>query len=257
MNKVNFIKMHGTKNDFVLINGLSELPPDLSESDIKKICDRKTGVGADGILIMMEKPGYDFHMRYLNANGSEGGMCGNGARCVVKFASELLNKSYLEFSAPDGEHRGWVTEELVRVTIKAEAEVVECVVDGRDGHFVDTGSPHFVTELIDSDKNNLRIVGEKIRYDKSFENGTNVDFLKMKENKIFVRTYERGVEDETKSCGTGAVAVALVLDELMLVEYPINLIFPGGELLVDKSDIEGELILEGEVKKVFQGTIFL
>ena len=256
-NKVEFTKMHGTENDFVLINGMSEPAPDLSETDVKKICDRRTGVGADGILIITEKPGYDFYMRYLNADGSEGGMCGNGARCAVKFAGELLSKSRLKFSASDGEHRGWVENELVRVTINANGEADKRVVDGRDGYFIDTGSPHFVTDLNDVDEDDLAAAGRKIRYDNSFENGANVDFLKIKDNKIFVRTYERGVEHETDSCGTGAVAVALVLNKTKSVDFPIELIFPGGMLSVNKSDIEGDLILEGAVKKVFQGSIFL
>ena len=130
-NKVKFTKMHGTENDFVLINGMMELPPELSEIDVKKICDRKAGVGADGILIITEKPGYDFQMRYLNADGSEGGMCGNGARCVVKFVGDLLNKTQLKFSAPDGEHRGWVRNDLISVTINTNAEAEKCMVDGR------------------------------------------------------------------------------------------------------------------------------
>lgn len=256
-NKVNFTKMHGTENDFVLINGLSELPPELSESDVKKICDRKAGVGADGILIITEKPGYDFHMRYLNADGSEGGMCGNGARCVVKFAGELVNKSELKFSAADGEHRGWINNDLVSITINTNAEPEKCIVEGRDGYFIDAGSPHFVTDLNEVDEDNLIGVGRKIRYDSSFKNGTNVDFIKIKDNKVFVRTYERGVENETNSCGTGAVAVALVLNRTKSVDFPIELIFPGGRLSVKKSDAEGEVILEGAVKKVFQGSVFL
>ena len=256
-NKVNFIKMHGTGNDFVLINGMLEPLPEFDEKRVRKICDRRTGVGADGILIITEKPDYDFHMRYLNSDGSEGGMCGNGARCAVKFASELLNKSRISFTASDGEHRGWVDDDLVRVTINTKAEADKRIVDGRDGYFIDTGSPHFVTELIKVDEDDLIGAGRKIRYASSFENGTNVDFLKIKDKKIFVRTYERGVENETKSCGTGAVAVALVLNQTKSVDFPIELIFPGGRLSVDKSDVEGELILEGAVKKVFQGSVFL
>jgi len=256
-NKVNFIKMHGTGNDFVLIDGLLERPPEFDEKRVRKICDRRTGVGADGILIITEKPGYDFHMRYLNSDGSEVGLCGNGARCAVKFTSELLNKSQLRFTTSDGEHRGWVDDDLVSVTINTSAKANKCIVDGRDGYFIDTGSPHFVTDLIKVDEDDLIGAGRKIRYDSSFENGTNVDFLRIKDNKIFVRTYERGVENETKSCGTGAVAVALVLNQTKSVDFPIELIFPGGRLSVDKSDVEGENILGGAVRKVFQGSVFL
>lgn len=256
-NKVKFIKMHGTENDFVLFNGMSETLPEFDEKIVRKICDRRAGVGADGILIIMEKQGYDFHMRYLNADGSEGGMCGNGARCAVKFASDLLNKSELKFSASDGGHRGWVNNYLVRITISADAEGNNCTVDGRDGYFIDTGSPHFVTELIEAEEDDLKTIGRKIRYDSIFENGANVDFLKIMDNKYFVRTYERGVENETNSCGTGAVAVALMLNQTKSVDFPIELIFPGGVLLVDKSDVEGEVILEGAVKNVFQGSVLL
>lgn len=256
-NKVKFIKMHGAGNDFVLINGMLEPPPEFDEIRVRKICDRRTGVGADGILIITEKPGYDFHMRYLNSDGSERGMCGNGARCALKFVSELLNKSQVKFTASDGEHRGWVDDDLVSVTINTNAEANKCIVDGRDGYFIDTGSPHFVTDLTKVDEDDLIGAGKKIRYDESFKNGTNVDFLRIKDNKIFVRTYERGVENETNSCGTGAVAVALVLNQTKSVDFPIELIFPGGRLSVDKSNIEGEKILEGAVKKVFQGSVFL
>ena len=256
-NKVKFTKMHGTENDFVLLNGMFEPLPEFDEKIVRKICDRKTGVGADGIIIITQKPGYDFHMRYLNADGSEGGMCGNGANCAVKFASDLLNKSELKFSASDGEHRGWVNNDLVRVTITANAEGDKRIVAGRDGYFIDTGSPHFVTDLIDADEDDLLAVGRMIRHDSSFENGANVDFLKIKDNKVFVRTYERGVENETNSCGTGAVAVALILNQTKSVDFPIEIIFPGGILSVDKSDVEGEVILGGAVKKVFQGSVLL
>lgn len=249
--------MHGTENDFVVINSMLEPPPELDEKRVRKICDRRTGVGADGILIIKEKAGFDFHMRYLNADGSEGSMCGNGARCAVKFAGDLLNKSQLRFTAPDGEHRGWVDNDFVRVTVNTNAEAEKCIVNGRDGYFIDTGAPHFVTDLNEVDEDNLIEVGRKIRFDSSFENGSNVDFLKIKDNNFFVRTYERGVENETSSCGTGAVAVALVLNQTKSVDYPIELIFPGGRLSVDKSDVEDEVILGGAVKKVFQGSVFL
>ena len=256
-NKFKFTKMHGTENDFVVINAMIEPPPELDDNKVREICDRRKGVGADGILIIQEKPGFDFHMRYLNADGSEGGMCGNGARCAVKFAGELLNKSELNFTASDGEHRGWVDDDSVRVTITANAEADKRLVDGREGYFIDTGSPHFVTALNEVDENDLIGVGRKIRFDSSFENGANVDFLNIKDNEFFVRTYERGVENETNSCGTGAVAVALVLNQTKSVDFPIELIFPGGRLSVDKSDIEGEVILGGAVKNVFQGSVFL
>ncbi len=241
----------------VIFDGLNAEPPALSADQVISICDRKAGVGADGIIIIGNSEEHDFSMRYINADGSEGGMCGNGARCAIKFASNSLNKSELVFSAPDGEHRGWVDGDRVKVTINTDTKILECKIEDRLGYFVNTGSPHFVTELIDDDAANLLDVGRKLRHNDFFRDGANIDFFNLESDKNFIRTYERGVEDETGACGTGAVAAALVLHDTRGMEFPIDLEFSGGTLRVDKSELEGEMILEGYVKKVFQGYLIL
>ena len=251
--EIKFVKMHGAENDFILFDEWENPPPELNGDIIKRLCDRRAGIGADGVLILKKAPGFDFELRYLNSDGSEGCMCGNGAMCALKRAEQYTGKSEFNFLAADGEHRGWVAEDIVRVTVFANSKINKLNADGRDGFLVDTGSPHFVTDLLEGDAENLHAEGRKIRQSSAFKDGVNVDFIERKGEDIFVRTYERGVESETRSCGTGAVAVALTLTEESNSSLPVKLRFPGGILTVDKSDRDGELILEGPTKKVFEG----
>ena len=252
-----FIKMHGAENDFVVFNDIDGSIPEFEDNMPAEICNRKTGVGADGILILKNKSTCDFHMRYLNSDGSEGSMCGNGARCLVKLAETLFDKKTFTFTAPDGEHKGWIEEDSVKVTMKTESGVKRCSVNGREGYLIDTGAPHFVTELMDADLRNLSSVGKELRYSKEFESGANIDFIKLESESISVCTYERGVESLTMACGTGAVAVAVTLRETRGINFPARIQFAGGHLIVHKSEVKGEVILEGPVRIVYSGSLSL
>ena len=252
-----FFKMHGAENDFVVFTYIDGPVPEIDDNMVAKICDRKSGVGADGILFIGKNSSSDFQMRYLNSDGSEGSMCGNGARCLVKLAEKLFDKKEFTFTATDGEHRGWIEENSVKVTILTESKIKPCSVNDRKGFFIDTGAPHFVTDLTNDDLKDLSNVGKELRYSKEFEFGANIDFIKIENDKISVCTYERGVESLTMACGTGAVAVALTLRETRGMNFPMDLKFPGGLLTVYESDKEGEVILEGAVKIVYSGSLSL
>ena len=252
-----FIKMHGAENDFVVFNDIEGPVPEFNNSMVAEICDRKRGIGADGILVLQKSSASDFHMRYLNSDGSEGSMCGNGARCLVILAEKLFDKKTFTFTAPDGEHRGWIEENSVKVSMLTDSKIKPCTVNGREGFAIDTGAPHFVTDLTNDDLKDLSSVGKELRYSKEFESGANIDFIKLENDNISVCTYERGVESLTMACGTGAVAVALTLRETEGIKFPIEIQYPGGLLTVHESEIEGEVILEGAVRIVYSGSLSL
>ena len=252
-----FLKMHGAENDFIVFNDIDGSVPEFNNSMVAEICDRKGGIGADGILVLQKESSSDFHMRYLNSDGSEGSMCGNGARCLVILAEKLFDKKTFFFTASDGEHRGWIEENSVKVSMLTKSKINPCSVNGREGFVIDTGAPHFVTKLKNDDLKDLAGVGKELRYSKEFESGANIDFIKLESDNISVCTYERGVESLTMACGTGAVAVALTLRETRGINFPIEMQFPGGLLTVHESDIEGEVVLEGAVKIVYSGSLSL
>lgn len=205
-----FSKYHGTGNDFIIIdNRKSNI--ELSTQQIKKLCDRHLGIGADGLMLLNNHTTNDFNMKYYNADGNEGSMCGNGGRCMIQFAYDTgLHKSEFFFTAIDGEHKatiednGWIDLKMTDVNA---VEVYDY-----SNYILNTGSPHLikpVTNIWDYDVVNE---GKEIRYNKRFaKEGINVNFTEVDEDgDICVRTYERGVENETLSCGTGVTASALV-----------------------------------------------
>ncbi len=205
-----FYKYHGTGNDFIIIDNRSN-NIELSESQIKKLCDRHFGIGADGLMLMNNYPDYDFEMKYYNSDGSENSMCGNGGRCMVQFAYDLgLHKREYSFIAIDGEHKasiednGWIDLKMVDVNNVEVAEYADYILN--------TGSPHFVKPVTGIWSYNVVKEGREIRNNKRFaKQGINVNFTEIdEEGNICVRTYERGVENETLSCGTGVTAAALV-----------------------------------------------
>jgi diaminopimelate epimerase len=206
--KVEFLKYQGTGNDFVILDNRTEQYNQLTPAQIKFICDRRFGIGADGLMLLNQAEGYDFEMKYHNADGRESSMCGNGGRCLVKFAYDIgIRKTAYHFVAADGPHdatfgnQGWV-----RLKMKGVSEM-----DEDNGNcIVDTGSPHYVKIVNDVDQYNVFEEGKRIRNSKKFkEEGINVNFVELQQGQIYVRTYERGVENETYSCGTGVTASAL------------------------------------------------
>lgn len=254
---VKFHKYQGTGNDFVMIDnrgyGLGK-----ERSMIEKWCDRRFGIGADGLIYLQQKNGYDFEMVYFNSDGNESSMCGNGGRCLIQFAHHLgLISSHCKFMAIDGEHEG---EILNDGNVSLKMKDVDSIENYNNDFVLNTGSPHYVQFA--NYVSDIRIVEEaqKIRYSERFaKEGINVNFAeKESANEIFVRTYERGVEGETLSCGTGVVASALAFaSKSGTLMNEIKVETPGGNLLV-KFESAGRgyrnILLIGAAEKVFEGT---
>jgi diaminopimelate epimerase len=229
-----FVKYQGTGNDFVLVDQREQ--SHLRRSDtarIARMCDRHFGIGADGLILLEQRAGFDFEMVYFNADGQEGTMCGNGGRCTAAFAKSLgIVQEQARFLAVDGEHEaklgadGWV--ELKMGDVLAYEQV--------GGDFVlHTGSPHFVTFVKNVAGVDVRAEGRKVRYSDAFEHtGVNVNFVERCGQALKVATYERGVEDETLSCGTGitASALAFALQHLSHGPHAIDIESKGGQLVV-------------------------
>ena len=208
---INFSKFHGAGNDFIMINAIkNEIV--LSEELILKMCDRRIGIGADGLIILMPSDNHDFRMRYYNCDGRESTFCGNGGRCIAAFAHQQgIIKNEATYEAVDGIHKANVTETspneyLVELTMR---DILSYKLDD-NSLLIDTGSPHYVKKVMNLDSMDINTEGAKIRYDKNISSdGVNVDFLLNDNGNIRIRTYERGVENETLACGTGVTASAM------------------------------------------------
>ncbi len=257
MTNLPFHKYQATGNDFILIDNQA-LTVNHSVELAQKLCDRKFGIGSDGLIIIQPHPEYDFEMIFYNPDGSQS-LCGNGSRCAVNFAKELgLVKKSCTFLAFDGPHEASIFDNGI---VRFKMNDVHSVRSMNDGTFVDTGSPHLMVYLDNVMEHDIVDMGKTIRYNDQFKaEGVNVNFLEMRnDNSIFVRTYERGVENETLSCGTGVTASALASSSKGL-KSPINIKTKGGELSVE-FEVENEgfknIYLIGPAKKVYEGTIDL
>jgi diaminopimelate epimerase len=252
-----FNKYQGAGNDFIIIDNRNDVFNPQNENFIKNLCDRKFGIGADGLILINKIPEYDFKMIYFNSDGFEGTMCGNGGRCAADFAirSGIAGKK-LRFIATDGIHDAISEEEVIRLKMNDVNETRSVA----GNYFINTGSPHYV-KFTDG-LNNLDVYneGKKIRWSKDFQpGGTNVNFVEYEDGGIYVRTFERGVEDETLSCGTGvtASAIASVLSG-HFVSGPVNVRTKGGNLRVEfdiKEDKIRNIWLCGPATFVFEGKI--
>lgn len=282
MKEISFTKLSGAGNDFVLFD--RKLNPDLvlSEENIKKICDRRFGVGADGVLVISDIKGYAFDMKYFNADGSTGSLCANGARCALKYGSVSgrVQKEIVNFRANEIEYSGVIIDEnkikfflnppknlKYNFKVKAAGQLITA-------SFADTGSPHLVIKINDVLNNPAVIssffrniddvpvfeLGRELRYLRDFApGGTNVNFIQIEDGEIKIRTYERGVENETLACGTGSVASALISYVNDDLKPPIKLRVKSGDILEVDFKIENqnvkELSLTGPAEIIFNGEL--
>ncbi len=256
--KINFSKYQGTGNDFVMLDNLSGNYDDLTISQVQQICDRRFGVGADGLIKINKSSIAAFEMDYYNADGSKS-FCGNGARCAVDFAASLgISVENVKFDALDGLHNASANSFQVRLKMN---DVLEVKKDG-NAFVLYTGSPHYVLYNDDLSTKNITEIGREIRYSSTYnQEGINVNLVhQINENEIAIATYERGVEDETLSCGTGATACALVHD--FLSDSPLNQVkvkVKGGELMVEFERVSSghyqNIYLSGPATFVFCGEI--
>jgi len=257
--EIQFSKYQGTGNDFVIIDNRDGSIA-LSNAQIAFLCDRRFGVGSDGLIMLGTAIGYDFSMSYYNADGTEGTMCGNGARCLVQFAHDhgIVKEKYF-FIAIDGPHEatieknGWIHLKMSDVN----------AVEVGDHFFVtNTGSPHYVQLINGVEKFDVFTAGKAIRYNERFKaEGVNVNFIEFHDDHLFVRTYERGVENETYSCGTGVTASAITTHLNKLGEHRVSIKTIGGDLAVSFNNLGGghfnHIWLQGPGTFVYSASINL
>lgn len=259
MNSIHFYKYHGTGNDFVIIDNRDNISGIADCELVRAMCHRRFGIGADGLMLLEASKTSAFTMRYFNSDGGESTMCGNGGRCISAFAAHLgvaPNNLLFEFEAIDGLHHAKVDDKLVSLKMLD----VNGISKTSEGYFLNTGSPHVV--VLSENVSNVDVfkIGKMIRCDERFKNdgGANVNFMTVKkEGLISVRTFERGVEDETWSCGTGSVASAMVANLLDNSHNVFDVEVPGGKLkvqfdVIDKG-VYRNVWLEGPAAFVYEG----
>lgn len=255
-----FYKYQGTGNDFVLLDNRDKQYDNLDTKKVGRLCNRHFGIGADGLMLLNLKEGYDFEMIYFNADGRKGSMCGNGARCIVKFAFDMgIDLPEYNFIAADGPHTASFDEHR---WIRLKMKDVKKIKRFHNDLVLDTGSPHYVKFTNDVMEMNVVAEGRKIRYSEEFEKkGINVNFVELNNDEMTVRTYERGVEDETLSCGTGVTASAIAGAHNDLGFNRVEVKTKGGHLAVEFEKSSSEhftnIWLCGPAKFVFKGEIEL
>lgn len=257
--QVHFYKYQGTGNDFVIIDNRSEFFPKEDTKLIERLCDRRFGIGADGLMLLENDPETDFKMVYYNSDGNQSTMCGNGGRCLVAFAKQLnVIGDATSFNAVDGLHHASVDKDGI---VSLQMIDVDEIKINPDYSFLNTGSPHHVQIVEDLEHYNVKENGAAIRYGELYgKAGSNINFVKKIDDSTFaLRTYERGVEDETLACGTGATAAAIAMNATGQTDLTaINVNVEGGKLSVS-FEKEGNkyvnVFLNGPAKFVFEGTI--
>jgi diaminopimelate epimerase len=282
MQKISFAKMSGAGNDFIIIDKNAHPDLVLSNDLIRKLCNRHNGIGADGIITVGASRDFDFVMEYFNADGSTGSLCGNGARCAIDYAASKFGlRNIVRFISNGAEYSGEIVGNNIRFYFNQPKNLkrnfkVKALNQLISADYIDTGSPHIVIDIKELMKNPSKPapryteigevpvyeLGKEIRYLPEFSpGGTNVNFINIRRNKLEIRTYERGVEDETLSCGTGSAACALIVFYKNLLKPPVTLVTHGGdELIVDfkfEEEKIKELSLTGPVKINFTGEFLL
>lgn len=255
-----FYKYQGAGNDFILIDHRMSPIANIDYDKVKLLCDRRFGIGADGLMFLTSHPDYDFEMLYFNADGRPGSMCGNGGRCIVAFAKHLgIIDKETNFLAVDGPHYAKISAEGNWV----ELQMIDIDSISRDGdaYVLNTGSPHYVAQQADLRDFDVYQEGKAIRNNSTYqEKGINVNFVEEQADHLFVRTFERGVEDETYACGTGVTAVALSMakhhNQTGHIQTPVKVL--GGDLKII-FDYDGQrftnVFLCGPAEQVFEGEI--
>ena len=253
-----FYKYQGTGNDFIIVDNRLDV---INKNDTKRIaelCDRRFGIGADGFILLENDKNSDFRMVYFNADGNESSMCGNGGRCISAFAHFLgIVDRDTEFIAIDGLHKAKIDNDMVEL----QMQNVDAITSFENHVFLDTGSPHHVEMVSNIQDLDVKLKGASIRYGKPYgKAGSNVNFVEqISSDRFAVRTYERGVEDETLSCGTGVTAVALAMHKTAkTTTNKVILNTQGGELKVKfDTDVNGyqNIWLIGPAKQVFKGEL--
>jgi diaminopimelate epimerase len=256
---INFHKYQGTGNDFIVLDNRKHEYASLNSDQIRRLCDRRFGIGADGLMMLNVKAGYDFEMKYFNSDGREGSMCGNGGRCLVKFAYHLgIHRNDYKFWASDSDYEAEIDTDG---TVSLKMKNVDKISKKHGDFILNTGSPHYVKLVNDVMEEDVYKKGRDIRYSKDYEEeGINVNFVEQAgEDEIIVRTYERGVEDETFSCGTGVTAAALVCyhNENGFNEVEVKTL--GGTLSVEFDRVDDDhytnIWLSGPAEKIFEGKV--
>jgi diaminopimelate epimerase len=257
--RIEFFKYQGTGNDFIILDNRDDQYNGLTKEQVKHICDRRFGIGADGLMLLNKKEGYDFEMIYYNADGRPSSMCGNGGRCLTRFAvSRGIHKSSFRFLAIDGVHEAEIDNNN---NVRLKMNDVLQVEQHASYTLINTGSPHLVRFARNIEQIDVTETGREIRYSKEFAaEGVNVNFVEsLGEDSIYVRTYERGVEDETLSCGTGVTASALLSAHNDNGFNRVEVKTPGGHLSVEYTKIADDhfedIWLCGPAEFVFTGVI--
>lgn len=254
-----FYKYEGTGNDFVMVDNRDLFFPKDNHTLVKHLCDRRFGIGGDGLILLEQDQDHDFRMVYYNSDGNQSSMCGNGGRCIVAFAKSLdIITDHAVFLAVDGVHEATIAEDgLVSLQMTDVSEVAI-----HPGYvFLNTGSPHHVQLVDDLRQTAVKTLGSEIRYSELYgAAGSNVNFVQQTGAGSFaIRTYERGVEDETLSCGTGATAVAIAMHALGKTSaQQIEILVEGGRLevsFVKEGDSYKQVCLKGPATFVFKGSI--
>ena len=270
MDSLPFVKMSGAGNDFVVIDNRA-LNRTLTREQIARLCDRHFGIGADGLLAVetVDDASADFWMRYYNADGGEAEMCGNGARCFARFVQPFrrAEAERVRFLTPAGLIVGEYIGQDVRINMTAPTEMklnqrADFGWGEIDYHFINTGVPHVVIHVPDAEWAEVVTQGRAIRRSAIFPRGTNVNFVQVIDSaNLIIRTYERGVEDETLACGTGVVAAALLTHRVQGLSLPLRLKVRGGDILTVHARAEGEMFhdvtLSGPATEIFSGEIKL
>lgn len=258
---IQFFKYQGTGNDFIMIDNRTNFFSKNDTKLIEKLCDRRFGIGADGLILLENDKISDFRMVYYNSDGNESSMCGNGGRCIVAFAQQLgVIQNETHFVAVDGPHYAKISPDGI---VSLQMKDVDAIQLAADYVFMNTGSPHHVALVEDVKSVPVKEWGSEIRYSNLYgKSGSNVNFVEPISDTLFaVRTYERGVEDETLSCGTGVTAVAIAMNAIGKTQSnEVHLLVEGGQLKVTfrkEGTTYTDVFLIGPATFVFKGTVTL